>query len=235
MSFNPTKCEVLRVTNKKKNILHSLYTIHGEVLHIVDEAKYLGVTIQSNLSWKPHINNVCKKANSTRGFLQRNLRKCTPKVKEQAYKTYVQPTLEYASSVWDPYTQDQISKVDMVQRRAARFVKADYDLRHSVTKMLQELKWQTLHERRAHNKVIMLFKITHGLVAIPSGPPYLIPATTVTRGHTMQFTQQNCRIQAYQHFFFPSVICLWNQLPPSVVSASTLEQFRNRLNPLALR
>ena len=38
---------------------------------------------QSKLSWKPHkcVNNICMKANSTRGFLQRNLRRCPATVK----------------------------------------------------------------------------------------------------------------------------------------------------------
>ncbi|XP_072032894.1 uncharacterized protein [Amphiura filiformis] len=123
----------------------------------------------------------------------------------------------------------------MVQRRAARFVESDYHPRHSVTQMLENLQWQSLNERRAHNKVTMLYRIVHGLVAIPSGPPYFIPATNTTRGHHLQFRQQHCRIQSYQFSFFPSVICLWNTLPASVVSSPSLETFRSRLSPLSLR
>ena len=69
MSFNPDKCEVLRITNKRKGIIASEYSIHGSVLRTVESAKYLGVTISRNLSWKPHINSIIKKANSTLGFL----------------------------------------------------------------------------------------------------------------------------------------------------------------------
>ena len=58
MSFNPGKCEVLRVTNKRKHIIHTHYKIHGMILDIVDKTKYLGVTIQSKLNWKPHIHNI---------------------------------------------------------------------------------------------------------------------------------------------------------------------------------
>ena len=63
MSFNADKCEVLRISNKRNNIIGvSPYSIHGTALRTVEEAKYLGVTIHKNLSWKPHINNICKKA-----------------------------------------------------------------------------------------------------------------------------------------------------------------------------
>ena len=69
MSFNPGKCEVLRVTNKRKHIIHTNYKIHGMILDTVDKTKYFGVTIQSKLNWKPHIHNITKKANSVRAFL----------------------------------------------------------------------------------------------------------------------------------------------------------------------
>ena len=236
MSFNPDKCEVIRITNKRKNIFDAQYSIHGTSLRTVDEAKYLGVTIQSNLNWKPHINNISKKANSTLGFLRRNLRKTLKNIKEQAYRTYVRPTLEYSSSLWDPHIKDQASLIEMVQRRAARFVMSDYHPlpRHSVSRMLSDLQWKTLSERRAHNKIIMLYRIIHGLVAIPPDPPYLFSTSDSTRGHSLRFRQQHCRIQSYQYSFFPSVICLWNTLPDSVVSAPTLESFRSRLSPLSL-
>ena len=54
------------------------YTIHGHALEEVDSAKYLGITLQNKLSWKNHIQQITKKANSTRAFLQRNLYHCLP-------------------------------------------------------------------------------------------------------------------------------------------------------------
>ena len=233
MAFNPDKCEVLRVT-KKKNIVNAHYTIHGTELQNVDSAKYLGVSIQESLSWKVHVNNICKKANCTLGFLRRNLRRCPARIKERAYFTYVRPILEYASPVWDPVSKDLVNKIEMVQRRGARFVKADYDQRHSVTKMLEQLKWNTLSARRAQGKVTMLYRIVHGLVAIPAEPPFFYPSSVTTRGHFAQFRQQHCRVVAYQQTFFPSVVPLWNRLPATVVVATSLEQFRDRLSSHSL-
>ena len=198
-SFNPDKCEVLRVTNKRKHILHTQYKIHDRILNIVDRTKYLGVTIQSKLNWKPHINNITKKANNIIAFLQRNLSRCPRPVKEQAYKTYVRPILEYAFTVWDPHTIELTNHLEMVQRRAARFVTADHRRRHSVTVLLNQLQWQTLLQRRTHSKLTMLYRIHHQLVAIPAGQPYIIYSNTTTRGHHLQLQQHHCRINSYQH------------------------------------
>ena len=43
------KCKVLRITNKRKPI-NAAYKIHNEELEIVNNAKYLGVTINKHLS-----------------------------------------------------------------------------------------------------------------------------------------------------------------------------------------
>ena len=114
------------------------------------------------------------------------------KVPEQAYKTYVRPILEYASTVWDPHTKELTSQLEMVQRRATRFVTADYRRRHSVTLMLNQLQWQTLLQRRTHSKVTMLYRIHHELVAIPATPPYIIYSSTSNRGHHLQLQQHHC-------------------------------------------
>ena len=100
------------------------YYIHAKQLQIVDNAKYLGVTISKNLSWNNHLNIITKKANSTLAFLRRNIRNCPQRAKTQAYNTLVRPSLEYAYHVWDPHTgtQANINKVESIQRRAARFV-----------------------------------------------------------------------------------------------------------------
>jgi hypothetical protein len=42
--------------------------------------------------------------------------------RDQAYFTLARPLVEYASTVWDLYTQADIKKVEAVQRRAARYV-----------------------------------------------------------------------------------------------------------------
>ena len=56
MEFHPKKCQVLRVTKKRKaNVVEASYTLRGHTLEVVDHAKYLGVTVSGDLKWNRHI------------------------------------------------------------------------------------------------------------------------------------------------------------------------------------
>jgi hypothetical protein len=44
-----------------------------------------------------------------------------------AVNTLIRPKVEYNSAVWDPYTKENIDKIERVQRRAARYVYNNYD------------------------------------------------------------------------------------------------------------
>ena len=139
----------------------------------------------------------------------------------------MRPTLEYSSCVWDPHTQSNVNKLEMVQQRAARLVKGEYEKNSSVTSMLTDLHWNTLQKRRMQVKSAMLYWIVHNLVAIPA-TPFLIPVRT-SRGHSMKFFIPQSTVNSHLYSFFPSTIRIWNQLPECAISARSLEAFKQRL------
>ena len=86
MEFNPDKCEVIRITKRRKKKIVTNYSIQEHQLKKVKGAKYLGLTIDRTLSWNDHISNVTKKANNTRAFLQRNINRCSEAIKTLCYQ-----------------------------------------------------------------------------------------------------------------------------------------------------
>ena len=167
MNVNPAKCQVLHVTRSKTPI-PSKYFLQNTELESATAAKYLGVTISGDLSWGTHVNNISKKANQTLGFLKRNIKVHKQDLKFTAYKTLVRPQLEYASTVWSPHTATDIQKIESVQRRAARWATRDYRYTSSVTSMLNDLNWRPLDQRRIDCRLVMMYKVTYELVAIPA-------------------------------------------------------------------
>lgn len=76
--------------------------------------------------------------------------------------------LRFVASVWDPYLQKDIDRIENIQRRGARFVKDDYKMTNSVTEMTTDLNWKLLAERRREQRLVLLYKIINGLVATPA-------------------------------------------------------------------
>ena len=60
MAFNPEKCEVIRITKKKKTVLFD-YKLHCITLQLTKNAKYLSIQISDDLAWSKHINQMILK------------------------------------------------------------------------------------------------------------------------------------------------------------------------------
>ena len=224
MEFHPDKCQVIPIT-RKKTPQRNRYILNGHTLEITDSAKYLGVNINSNLSWNKHINSITTKANRTLGFLKRNVKISSPKIKSQAYTSLVRPILEYASPVWNPHTKQNIDKIEMVQRRAARYVLNRFHNTSSVTNMIETLGWRSLEYRRMDASLCLFYKIVNGLVLIPADQ-YLIPLLRSSRLHhplAYQIPYSNCDYHRFS--FFPRTNRVWNVLPQSFVIISTYEAY----------
>ena len=91
-----------------------------------------------------HINRISKEANNTLGFLRRNIKIFSESLKSSAYKVLDRPQLEYCSTVWCPFTDSNISKLEAVKHRAAKWIKHGYGQTSSVTDMVQSLHWRRL-------------------------------------------------------------------------------------------
>ena len=227
MTFNLSKCELLRITNKQ-NPSRYCYHMDGEEVRSVPNAKYLGAILDEHLTFNEHIKKIVNKANQVRGFLQRNISSCPARVKEACYISMVRPVVEYSSVVWSPFTNKNINLVESVQRRAARFVTGDYGFMSSVTGMLNSLGWTSLECRREISRVIMLFKILHNETS-KSSYHLPMPITTCTRGHSYRFRQVSAHLNIYLHSFFPATIKIWNSLPATAIEATNVDDFQKRI------
>lgn len=227
MRFNPSKCTVLRISRAKLPLLAN-YHLCGETLEGVREVKYLGIIISNTLSWSSQVDVVSKKASNVLNFVRRNLKHCPKKSKEMAYFSLVRSTLDYSAAVWDPHLKKDQDKLEMINRRSARFVTNDYSNTSSVTNMLYSLKWPSLESRREHQRLALMYRIVHGLVAVPSTK--LIPADGRTRAnHQYKFKSISSSSTVYKHSFFPRTIPAWNSLPNTVVDCATLDSFKANL------
>ena len=217
MAFNPDKCEVLRVTNKR-HFIPATYSIHGQQLQITSNTKYLGVTIDRKLSWNPHIDSVTQKANNSTAFLRRNLSSCPKEVKATCYKSLVRPQLEY-----------------MRQQYGIRLQRPTYPRLKQYNEGLLVLSLETTGERAVSPPCYNTWDgwTSRHVDSMPKPPwctaLYFHHTGTHTRGHASRFLQPFTTVNSYRDSFFPSGIRLWNSLPVSLIDAPSLEVFQTRM------
>ena len=104
------------------------------------------------------------------GFLRGNFKDYTTKVKSATYTTVVRPTLEYATTAWDPHKQKDAQLLEKAQRWAARYACNNFrDKTPGTIKLLlntDSLEWHSLEQHSLHNRLQMLYRINNGLVDI---------------------------------------------------------------------
>ena len=85
-------------------------------------------------------------------FIMRILKKRNYNNKKRlAYMALVRPVLEYGAVCWDPYREGQLSTLNRVQKRVAKFGNNK-----------NEPGWETLRQRRLTARIYALFKANTG-------------------------------------------------------------------------
>ena len=148
-------------------------------IHYLDTRflKYLGVKLDSKLSWAKHITEITTKSSKVLGMVKRTLGPCKPEVKDTAYNMLVRPKLEYASPIWNPHTSSQINRLERIQHYAARFVANDHRRTTSPTTLVLTLNWQTLERRRTIKQAMTFYTILNNIIEINP------PTGLLTRSH----------------------------------------------------
>jgi len=97
------------------------YSLGDQKIPEASCSKYLGIIIRNDLRWADQGNSTVQKAWRALRFVMRIVKKGNKNMKSLAYTSLVRPILEYEAACWDPYRECQISALDRVQNKAAKF------------------------------------------------------------------------------------------------------------------
>jgi len=137
----------------------------------------------------------------------RILKKGNSNTKSLACMSLVRPILEYGAACWDPYREGQISALDRVQKKAAKF--AHYT---------NSPNWETLAPRRKLSRICALFKARSGEPAWkPIGDRLHRPHYLSRVDHEWKIRSRRQRTDIGKYSFVNGAIQHWNQLPAEVL------------------
>ena len=222
MDFNVEKCHVVRFGESKKRPIWQ-YKLGNEVIPTADKERDLGVVINNKSLPDDHINQITSKMYYLLSNMKIAFTYIDADMVRKIITTYVRPTLEYASVVWNPHFQKDINKLERIQRAATRWVPELRDL--SYEERLKVLNLPSLKERRTRGDLITIYKCATGMIEIDK-QDFIEFSNRTTRGHSKKI-QKKRGDKDVRKFNFPNrIIDKWNSLPEHVVSAKNINQFK---------
>uniref|UniRef100_A0A8C5LQ70 Reverse transcriptase domain-containing protein n=1 Tax=Leptobrachium leishanense TaxID=445787 RepID=A0A8C5LQ70_9ANUR len=216
--------------------LHKLQTPHLCVgtksigtLTTVTSLKYLGMWLDPNLSFGPHIEKLSSKLYPKLGALYRNKSCLSPAVRKQIVQQMLMPAIEYGDVVYAAAPQTHLQKLTTLYNSFCRFVlQCNYMTHHC--DMLKELNWPSLDSRRTLHLSNLVFKSFSGKL-----PPYLnmlLPPAVPSSYNLRSRTSTLLAIPQYKKKMARSAFSyrapqIWNNLPDAVKSSPSLKSLKS--------
>jgi ribonuclease P/MRP protein subunit RPP40 len=88
----------------------------------------------------------------------------------------------------------------------------------------------TLVYRRHRGDMIEVYKIKNGYYNDGCTVKLKLSQNTITRGHRFKLAHSHTHLDIRKHFFTNRVVSLWNELSDDVISAQTVNSFKNKLD-----
>jgi len=167
--LNPgkTKCMLFNRSLPVPACLPNIITLDGSELEFVDTYKYLGVLLDSSLSFQPHITKLSSKIKCRIGFLFRNRASFTYGAKLALAKMTIIPMFDFGDVIYRTASDSLLKKLDVVYHSVIRFVtNAPYNTHHC--KLYALVGWKSLTTLRLTHWYQLIYKSLLGKV-----PSYL--------------------------------------------------------------
>ena len=96
-----------------------------------------------------------------------------------------------------------------------------------MTKILSELKWPTLEQRRKETRLAMMFKIVNNNIELklPSHVKYKQRRTR--QYHPKKFIEVGSKSNSYKNSFVARTVKEWNLLPNSIIDSRSVAIFKS--------
>ncbi len=200
--------------------------LDGCKLNRVSDAKFLGITIDENMTWKNHIQNISKICSRNIGVLNK-VKLFLPKdAMYKLYCTLIQPYLNYGLLLWGNSTREKMNKLYRLQKRPMRVISNSEYLSHTepIFKMFKVLN---IFDMFTKEVAIFMFKYNNKML------PRSFENFFQTHKENHNYNTRNRNDYKIPIHKINSILTvgpkIWNGLPQNVKMSATLGQFKSNL------
>ena len=159
LSLNVTKSKfmVFHTQQKHRAIKPPVPKINNTNIEKVEQFKFLGLTLDSNLNWKKHSDNITNKCSQIIGILNRLKHNILPQsIKIMLYNALLLPHINYCLVTWGY----QCKRINILQKRAVRLITLSKYNSHTAP-LFKKLKLLTIKDTLALQELKFYYKLTH--------------------------------------------------------------------------
>ena len=226
LKINPLKTEMVLIKSRRL-ITDPHFSVAFGTSHIKPtySVKILGVTVDSYLSWEPHISNIVRRCYSMLIALARMRYRLPMETKRLLIEALVFPHIRYCLSVWGSCTATQRHRVQKALNFGARIVR-NVGYRDQVTSVLRELGWLRVEDMVIERDTMLM----RDLLTADRAPEILREHVTrrtdvsnrMTRASNEGLLQvPRVRTEFSRRSFLCRASKTWNVLPTDVRSSAT--------------
>lgn len=233
LAINPNKSEaILFGSCQRLRSFPSLSSVDlaGTAVPLLDTVKTLGVTLDSKLTFRPHITNLCKSCFYHIRAIRHIRSALTKNMSQTIACSLVSSRLDYANSLFVGVSDLELKRLQRIQNSLARVVMR-VPLRTCSSVLLHELHWLPVEFRIKFKLACLTYKALS-----TSTPTYIhalltpyIPPRCLRSSSTGLLAEPRCRTVMGSRAFHASAPKEWNRLPLSLRSSNSLPSFKKRL------
>lgn len=162
---NVGKTEILFISPGPSDPPPYPFTFPGksDPIAIVQSHKHLGVIIDSKLTWKQHIDHICKRSSAAIGCINSHFPHLPHPCKLLFYAVFVRPIFEYCSTAWSGLSTPLADLLEVHHRRVLKILFRKPS-RFSSAALYALTQSQPLEHRRNHALGVLVHRIKLGLV-----------------------------------------------------------------------
>ncbi|CAF4832932.1 unnamed protein product [Pieris macdunnoughi] len=151
LNLNEKKTKCVKFVTTNVNSSHSQIIIKDEEIDFVDNAVFLGITLDSKLQWDRHIEGLSNRLSSA-AFAVKKIRDLTDEnTAKLVYFSYFHSIMSYGVILWG--NAADIKSIFVVQKRAIRAI-CGLSPRESVRRKFKELHILTLASRYIYENIL---------------------------------------------------------------------------------
>ena len=133
LALNISKTNFVIFSAKNKPVKPVTIIINRHAIEQKDHVKYLGILIDSKLSFKQHITSITKKISRAIGLLYKLRHYVSKKVLIMMYYSLIYPFLIYALPVYGTANHIHLNSIHLLQKKVVRLVTFSDSISHSLT------------------------------------------------------------------------------------------------------